>query len=94
MFVTGAVAHALGYNISYLTLSRNSKRWSRRHTIQIQDEQARKNFQAAGTLLQWDGEMLQEMGRETVERVLILAIGQEFEKLLGIPSAFRSTGEA
>lgn len=94
-FVTGAVAQALGHDISDLTFSRSSIRRSRRHTRQIQDEEARKKFHAAGPLLlHWDGKMLQEMGGKTVERVAILVTGQGFEKLLGIPSAARSTGEA
>lgn len=38
--------------------------------------------------------MLQKIGRETVKKLAILAIDQGFEKLLGIPSAARNTGDA
>lgn len=94
-FVAGAVAQALGHDLSDLTLSRSSIRRSRRETRQVVAQQAKEDFHPSGPIiLHWDGKMLQEMGGKTVDRIAILASGPDFEKLMGIPNGGRSTGEA
>lgn len=100
VFVVGAVASALGHDLSVLTLSRSSVRRSRRLARSCAAAQEEKDFTVHGPLLlHWDGKLLPDVTGEgdkyTADRVAVLVTSPEdFEKLLGVPKVERGTGEA
>ncbi len=97
VFVAGAVAQALGHDISEITLSRSSIRRSRIKERQRAAAMDEKEFSLAGPLLlHWDGKILPDIdgSKENVDRIAVIVTGNGQEKLLGIPKMDRGTGEA
>ena len=97
VFVAGAIAKALGHDLSESTLSRSSIRRSRRKGRR---EAAAAEMQEASSdeplLLHWDGKLLPDIDRSkaTVDRIAVLVTGNGHEKLLGIPKMEHGTGES
>jgi hypothetical protein len=88
VFVAGAIAEALGHNLSDITLSRSSVRRSRR--VGRQKAAATEDQECSlqePLLLHWDGKLLPDIdGSKTiVDRIAVLVTGNSQEKLLGIP---------
>jgi hypothetical protein len=97
VFVAGAVAQALGHDISELTLSRSSIRRSRIKERQRAAAMDEKEFSLTGPLLlHWDGKILPDIAgsKENVDRIAVIVTGNGQEKLLAIPKMDRGTGEA
>ena len=96
VFVAGAVAQALGHNISNFTMSRSSVRRSRRTGREALATNEKDKSLNGPFLLHWDGKLLPDIdgSKATVDRIAVLVTGNGDEKLLGIPKIERGTGEA
>ena len=97
VFVTGAVAKALGHDISDITLSRSSVRRSRRKGRQEAAAAEDEDFSMEGPLLlHWDGKLLPDIdgSKNIVDRIAVIVTGNGQEKILAIPKTDRGTGES
>jgi len=86
-YIVGAVAKALGHDISTLTLSRSSikrSRFKNREEAGYVDKELISN---GLLLLHWDEKLLLDIidSKETVDRVAALVTGSGKEILLGVP---------
>ena len=95
MFVVGAVAQALGHDLSDVVLSRNSIQRARTATHEASARAEQAAFSPdMPLLLHWDGKLLPVIAgkKEPVDRVAVLVTGGEVEQLLGVPKIGRGTG--
>ena len=86
-YIVGAVAKALGHDVTTMTLSRSSVRRSR---CKIRAEQAavcEEFIHSESLLLHWDGKLLPDItgSKEKVDRIAVLVTGGGQEMLLGVP---------
>ena len=97
VFVAGAVARALGHDVSEITLSRSSVRRSRIEGRKKAAAAEERECSLMGPLLlHWDGKLLPDVdgSKTTVDRIAIIVTGNGQEKLLEIPKIATGTGES
>ena len=95
MFVVGAVAQALGLDLSDVVLSCNSIQRARTATREASARAEQAAFSPdMPLLLHWDGKLLPDIAgkKELVDRVAVLVTGGEVEQLLGVLKIGRGTG--
>jgi len=94
-YVIGTVAKALGHDVSSMTLSRSSIRYSRYRNCEKQTTVEQEFICSTPLLLLWDGKLLPDItgSKETVDRIVVLVTGAGEEMLLGVPKIGHGTGK-
>ena len=98
VFTIAATATSLGHDINNLTLSVSTLRRVRRENRKKLSEKDKQEFNLNMTLfVHWDGKLLPGVTNfvhEKVDCLAILVMGEDTEKLLGVPKMSKGTGAA